>query len=336
MTSRERVVRTLEFKSPDRPPRDLWALPAVWMTQKEEYEGVLRRYPLDLGKPYFSPGQSERASGNAFQVGTYRDEWGSIWHVAEQGVAGEVKEPALSDWSGLRTFQPPWEIIRKRDLSPVSESCQKSDLFMMSDCCARPFERMQFLRGTENLFLDMACGCSEFFTLRNMVHEYNIEDVTAWSNTAVDAVMMMDDWGAQSSLLISPEMWRSMFKPLYRDYCEIIHRAGKYAFFHSDGHIAAIFGDLIEVGMDAINSQLFCMDIEALGRQYKGTVTFWGEIDRQRVLPFGTPDEVRDAVRRVRRALSTGTGGLFAQCEWGKNNPKANIEAVFEEWDLGL
>lgn len=332
MTSRERMIKTLQFQNPDRTPRDLWALPGVTMAQKDSYEALLQRFPLDIGRPHFKPGQSRRASGTAYEVGRYVDEWGSVWHVAEYGVAGEVKEPILADGSGLKAFQAPWELIHERDLSPVQESCEKSDLFMMSDCCARPFERMQFLRGTENVFLDLAYGTSEFFQLLRKVHEFYLEDVAAWSNTAVDAVMTMDDWGAQGALLISPKQWREVFKPLYKDYCDIIHGAGKYAFFHSDGHIEAIYGDLIEVGMDAINSQLFCMDIEALGLRHKGKVTFWGEMDRQHLLPFGTPAEVREAVRRVRNALSTGTGGLIAQCEWGKNNPRENIEALYEEW----
>ena len=60
--------------------------------------------------------------------------------------------------------------------------------------------------------------------------------------------------------------------------------------------------------------------------------TFWGEIDRQHVLPFGTTDDVREAVMRVRRALDDGTGSLIVQCEWGKDNTKENIEAVFRSW----
>ena len=97
-------------------------------------------------------------------------------------------------------------------------------------------------------------------------------------------------------------------------------------------YIEAVFGDLIEVGMDAINSQLFCMDIEGLAQRYKGKVTFWGELDRQHLLPFGTPDEVRAGVARVRRALDDGSGGVIAQCEWGKNNPPENIRAMYEAW----
>ena len=153
-----------------------------------------------------------------------------------------------------------------------------------------------------------------------------------WTQCDVDAICFMDDWGSQRNLLISPQMWREVFKPLYADYCRLIHDAGKFVFMHSDGHIAAIYPDLIEIGVDALNSQLFCMDIEELSK-YRGQITFWGEIDRQHLLPFGTPDEIRAAVRRVRRALDDGTGGVIAQCEFGPGARPENIVAVFEAWD---
>ncbi len=123
-----------------------------------------------------------------------------------------------------------------------------------------------------------------------------------------------------------------LFKPLYRDYCEILHAKDKVAFFHSDGFIEDIFGDLVEVGIDAINSQLFCMNLEGLARLFRGKVTFWGEIDRQHLLPFSRPAEVRAGVQRVQRALDFGQGGVIAQCEWGLNVPLQNIAAVFEQW----
>ncbi len=74
------------------------------------------------------------------------------------------------------------------------------------------------------------------------------------------------------------------------------------------------------------------MNIEDLAKRYKGEITFWGEIDRQHALPFGSEDDVRLAVRRVRDAFDNGNGGVIAQCEWGKDNSRANIESVFEAW----
>jgi hypothetical protein len=74
------------------------------------------------------------------------------------------------------------------------------------------------------------------------------------------------------------------------------------------------------------------MNIEDLGAKYKGKITFWGEIDRQHLLPFGTPEQVKEGVRRVRRALDDACGGVIAQCEWGIKDPAENVAAVFEAW----
>ena len=93
--------------------------------------------------------------------------------------------------------------------------------------------------------------------------------------------------------------------------------------------------DLIEIGIDAVNSQLFCMDMEKLGREYAGKITFRGEIDRQFLLPFGTEEQVRQGVRRAFKALCPDgvPTGCIAQCEWGLNDPYENVRAVYDEWD---
>lgn len=332
MTGRERVKAALTFKQPDRAPRDLWSLPYVNARRKPELEALLAEYPTDLGGVSANYPAELYRSPDFVEAGDYKDEWGSIWSVAEPGVVGEVKRPALADWSALTHFKPPWELIRRRDLSVVERKCEQIEKFVNSECTARIFERLQFLRGTENLFIDIAYGTQQFRQLLDLVHEYYLEDIRQWCGTSVDSIMFMDDWGSNQRLLIQPKTWREIFKPLYRQYCDLIHSAGKFAFFHSDGNIQEIYGDLIDIGIDALNSQLFTMDIEMLGRLYKGKITFWGEIDRQYVLPFGTKEEVRQAVKRVRRALDDGQGGVFAQCEWGKFDPKENIATVFQTW----
>jgi uroporphyrinogen decarboxylase len=149
----------------------------------------------------------------------------------------------------------------------------------------------------------------------------------------VEAIFFMDDWGAQNSLLISPDAWRELFKPLYADYCKIAHDAGKYVFMHSDGCIFDIYEDLIEIGVDAINSQLFTMDIEEIGKRFKGRITFWGEIDRQHILPSPDVEVARRAVRRVADALYDGHGGVVAQFEFGVAARIENAYAIFEEWE---
>lgn len=331
MTGRERVLQALTFGRPDRAPRHLWTLPGIPLLRSAELTRFRERFPDDIIPPHFIYGQSESARGKQARKGTYTDEWGCIWEVLQDGVIGEIKHPILADWAGLDKLRPPWEIL-DADWSVLASTRGASDAFILAGTTVRPFERLQFLRGTENLFLDLAYGTREFTRLKELVHEFFLAEIERWSKMDVDGISFMDDWGSQRALLISPAMWREFFKPLYKEYCDLIHAGGKFVFFHSDGCIRSIIPDLIEIGVDALNAQIFCMDLEDLARNFKGRLTFWGEIDRQHLLPFGNPEEVKNGVRRVRRALDDGRGGVIAQCEWGLNDPYENIEAVFETW----
>jgi len=328
MTSRERVHKTLNFESVDRVPRDLWTLPFL----KADITTLTDKYPMDLGSPDVKYGESKRAKGVPYAKGIYVDAWGSEWHAYEHGVTGEVRNAPIFDWCGLDSYMPPFELLDNADFSMVNESCAKSDLFIKAGTETRPYERLQFLRGTENLLMDLAYGDARIFKLIEMIHDFSIREMEMWAKTDVDAIMFMDDWGSQNSLLISPAMWREIFKPLYTDYCNIIKGSGKKVFFHSDGNISSIYPDLIEIGIDAVNSQLFCMDIEDLANKYNGKITFWGEIDRQTIIPFGTEDDTRNAVRRVRNAMDKNAGGVIAQCEWGHDAKPENILALYDEW----
>lgn len=362
MTPRERVHRALTFRHPDRAPRDLWMLGSVPVQHKDELADVLARYPMDFARAPVTyrkrPKDGDPAKSEAIQalerdphyatspggprqptptyVGRYIDEWGCEWQVLEPGAVGEVIRPRLADWSDLASFSPPTDLLDEIDVGSSYAFYDQTDRFVLCSSTVEPFQRLMFLRGFENLMVDIGLFKPELLRLLQIIHEFNLRQLEILTPVAADAIMFKDDWGSQTSLLISPRHWRKLFKPLYAEYCRIIHDAGKFAFFHSDGHISAIFPDLIEIGVDAVNSQLFCMDIEALGRDYRGQITLWGEIDRQQALAFGTPQDVHEAVRRVRRTFDDGSGGLIAQCEWANDTTRENIEAVFAAWNEPL
>jgi hypothetical protein len=334
MNSRERVINTLEFKNPDRVPRQLWKLPGIEMFRKSELDAILEKYPEDIIIPEVAYGKGEREKGTRYlrkQPAT--DAWGCVWHAGEDGVAGVVKIPPIKTMAEIDRLKAPFEILKKAHFTKANELHENTDKFILAWTTVRPFERMQFLVGTENLFMELVTASKQLFRLRDIVHEFFLEELEMWVDTDVDGIMFMDDWGSQENLIISPALWRDLFKPLYKEYCDLIHRKNKYVFFHSDGNIEAIYADLIELEINAINSQLFCMDIEDLGRKYKGKITFWGEIDRQHVLPFGTKEDVVSAVTRVKNVLWKPEGGIIAQCEFGLVDPCENIEAVFEAWE---
>ena len=333
MTSRERVRRALEFDRPDRVPRDLWALPiADQQHGKPAMDDFRRRWPVDLaGAPGVDPAKLGLTRGDWYAIGTFRDEWGCEFDNIHGGVIGQVKRPLLDDWSKLDDLRPPIEMLTI-DADAANRFCAQTDKFVMAACCPRPFERAQFLRGSETLYCDLGEESTELKTLLSRIHEFYLKELEVWANTDVDALSFMDDWGSQRALLISPAQWRRLFKPLYADYAAVARAAGKKLFMHTDGYIFDIYQDLIDIGVDAVNSQLFTMDIEEIGRRYRGQIAFWGEIDRQHVLCHAAVPEVRAAVSRVIDNLYRPEGGVIAQFELTAGAKLENGEAIFQTW----
>ena len=331
MTPRELVVDSLEFRGPVRVPRQLWVLPWAEMTWPAELAAIRARFPDDIVTSPAFLREPLRTTGEEYEPGVYVDEWGCRFENAQRGIIGQVKDPLIKSWADLGAVRVPRERLSV-DVGKVDDFCAASPEFVLAKTWARPFELLQFLRGPENLYIDLAERPAELFGLLARIHAFYKEELELWASTEVDALVFADDWGGQGSLLVSPALWREVFKPLYRDYVEIAHRNGKYAFMHSDGHIAAILPDLVEIGLDALNAQIFCMDVAEIGRRFAGKLTFWGEVDRQHLLPTGAPADVAAAVRTARRALWRG-GGVIAQCEFGIGARPENVAAVFEAWE---
>lgn len=330
MKSRELVVKTLEFDSPERIPRQLWLLPCAEELYPHEISRLGKDFPDDI---VYAPAEYDSplpVEGDAYKQGIFIDEWGCKFENKQSGYIGEVKEPLVADWNNVSNVKPPVEML-SFDNGAVNSFCRGTDKFVLATCCPRPFERMQFIRTTYNTFFDVIDRPEAFTTLLRSVHEFYLKEFELWARTDVDGLMFMDDWGAQQSLLISPDLWRTLFKPFYRDYISVAHDHGKYCFMHSDGFIIDIIPDLIELGLDALNSQIFCMGVETLGERFRGRLTFWGEIDRQHILPYSTVEEVAGAVRSVKDSLYD-KGGAIAQCEFGPGALPENVYAVFETW----
>lgn len=332
MTSKELVNATLEFRNTsDRVPRQLWALPWADIHYPQEMKRLQEDFVWDFGGPAASFSDYPATSGSPAEVGEYVDEWGCTFVNITRGIIGEVKEPLVreDDWSDAEKVTIP-EGWLSFDEEMVNRSCAESDQFLLAGCCPRPFEQLQFIRGTTELYMDLCSPPPKMLEFMERMHDLYCRVVTKWAQTDVDGIHFMDDWGSQRSLLINPVTWRKYFGPMYRDYIDIIHRHGKKALMHSDGYTLDILPDLIDMGLDAINTQIFCIGVDKL-KDFRGKITFWGEIDRQNLLPYATTDEIDTAVRSVYNTLWTD-GGCIAQCEFGAGANPANVYQVFQTW----
>lgn len=335
MDSRERVLKTLAFENPDKIPVDLWILPAARAEYGNRLEQCLKENERDI---ISLVGPFDHGFTKAYyEYGTFKDPWGSVWTNIQPGIIGEVKCPVFENYEKIDSYIPPtkqfveeWngycEKIRKQ-----IQAERKNGKFIIGGWISL-FERLQYLRGTENLYCDIALDEEEMFTLIEYVMDFERTYLKSWLEMDIDAVAFGDDWGSQRSLLISPEKWRAIFKPLYKELIDEIKAAGKKVFFHSDGYIMDLYPEFIELGVDAINSQLWCMGVEEVAEKYAGKITFWGEISRQDTLPHGTPEDIRRCDEIMKRHLYKN-GGLIGESEINRDVPFENIETVLKVWN---
>jgi len=336
MTSKERVLRTLEFQNPDRIPVDLWVLPAAKMHYGSKLDEISSKHNRDIVSlvgPY-----DHGYTPEYYQLGTYIDPWGSEWTNIQAGIIGEVKNPVFSDYDKLDGYTAPiegflreWEENKENLCQQISEA-RRADKFIIGGWMSL-FERMQYLRGTEDLYCDIALEEPEMFQMIDFVMDFMRAYTDRWLEMDIDAMAFGDDWGTQISLLIAPDSWKTIFKPLYKELIDKIKAAGKKVFFHSDGYILELYPEMIELGVDAINSQLWCMGVEKVAEKYAGKITFWGEISRQNTLPLGTPDDVRNCAEIMKKNLLVNGGGLIGQSEINRDVPLENIEALLDAWN---
>ncbi len=325
MTSRERVMRAIEFSSPDRVPLYHGVLPGAVDRHGPRLEKLFDRYPSDFA------GQSGHYSSTResahYQIGIDRDEWGCTWVNIIGGVEGQVRLHPLADWRALETYRPPdpWA----GHLGDPKERPDPDRYWMMRGGGGRLFERMHFLRGFSALLCDIAEALPEVTALRDIVLDHTLKRLEQQLIYRADGISYSDDWGCQDRLLIRPEIWRDLFKPAYRKLVEAAHAAGKHFYFHTDGYTLEILPDLIEIGVDVINPQFSCMDLETLAEVCAGRVCISSDIDRQRLLPRGSPKEIREHVRQVVQLFGGPKGGLIGRAEIGPDVPLENAEAVF-------
>lgn len=333
MTSRELVLATLNFNNKtERAPRHLWTLPWAEIHHGEMLKHIQTEYENDfVGAPQILE-QPTIEEGDPCAVGLYRDQWGCLFTNIHEGVIGEVKEPIVKDdeWEDVDNIHIPVEQLTF-DREAVNEFCKNTDKFVFMAPCPRPFEQLQFIRGTENLYMDLMDMPENMKKFLKQMHEFYCELLEEWAKTDIDALNFMDDWGSQNSLLINPKMWREIFKPMYQDYINIAKKYNKKIFMHSDGNTLEIIPDLIEMGLDALNAQIFCIGVEKL-EPFAGKLTFWGEIDRQHLLVDGTTEDIAEAVKKVKETLWRD-GGCIAQCEFGPGAKPENVYEVFHTWE---
>lgn len=368
MSHRERVLAALEHRETDRVPIDFGGTytTAIYYAAYDRlkahlgiehetvvysktrrlavpHESVLRRFDVDTRMLALGPYEGDQKE---IDEDTYLDEWGTTWRKAEDGHYLYVDGPFFSvrrpDPEALEGF--PWPDPENpgytRGLKARAEALRAAgDHAVILNMPIGVIHQGQFLRGfgdwlkdlyRNRAFLDRMMG--EIAARWIRVAERALEAAGAH----VDIVFFGDDLASQLAPLFDPVMYRELIKPHHARMIRAAKdKADVKVLYHSCGAVSALIGDLIDIGVDAVNPVQVSaqgMDPAGLKRRFGDRITFWGGIDTQRVLPFGTPAEVRAEVRRVIDCLAPGGGFVLNSVHNIQNDvPAENVVAMFDE-----
>jgi len=331
MTHRERVHIALHHEQPDRCPIQISFTPefARRLRQEMGLDGQGEHNPHGGGNTY----QLERALdedllltsvgwANSYYQSNhdYTDEWGVGWRVCEyqtpfgRGIYTEIHGHPLANDDAISGYRPPNpnrpELYRD-SVRLVREYGR--EYFIVGATVTTIFETAWALRGLEQMMIDLVENPELAEAILDIPYRYHLTAAKKLVELGVDMIWTGDDVGGQSAMMISPKMWRRFFKPRMAEFfAELKHiNPNVKIAYHSDGVIQPIIPDLIEIGLDVLNPiQPACMDPAWLKQEYGDRLCFWGSIDEQHTLPFGTPADVRKEVLTRLDTLGKG-GGLI-------------------------
>ncbi len=368
MSHRERVLAALNHKEADRVPLDFGASWATTITAPAYErlkvhlgieaetrivnkitqavavdEAIHRRFDTDVRPVYLRPPDGWK--DEMLEPDGYRDEW----RVERQRLPGTyyydlVGSPLkdCDDVEALKDF--PWpdpeDPGRFRGLREEAETLYKTtDFAVIFSPNFTFFLLASLLRGFDNIYADLVVNRELVEAIMDRVVEINLKIALKGVKEVgdlVDIVGVTEDMGTQLGPYMSPAMYRELIKPRFA-YCirEIKKLTPAKIFYHTCGSVYELIGDFIDAGVDILNPvQVSAANMETarLKQEFGDRLVFWGGVDTQRVLPFGSPDDVRAEVRRRIDDLAPGGGYVLAAVHNIQPEvPTENVCAMLEE-----
>jgi uroporphyrinogen decarboxylase len=331
MKHRQRVEMALNHETPDRCPMQISFTPEFAARLREHLgvKGQNIHNPHGGGNTY----DLERALGedmlltsvgwaNSYYLDDkpYTDEWGVGWKIQPYetpygtGHYTEIASHPLADENAILCYQVP-DPNRPELYADAQQMIRefKDEYWIVGVTVTTIFETAWALRGLEQLMLDMLMDPDLADHILDIPYRYHLTAAKKLVEMGVDMIWTGDDVGSQHKMLISPRMWRQYLKPRMASFVaelKAINPELKVA-YHTDGNVMPIIPELIEIGIDILNPvQPASMNPAEVKRQFGDRLSFWGTIDEQHTLPFGSPEQVKSEV--IDRLETVGQrGGLI-------------------------
>lgn len=340
---RENYLRSVEFRGPEYVPCRLLITWPVWNTYRGKLEKIALQHRLVF--PEFKPGSIKYGveKGVLMINRTLTDPFGCVWSFNIEGYQGQVIRHPLEDWNFFRDFRfpdpdsglpaegsdkiTPWNMIYEN----LDRMKSEGSLIHASLMHGFFFQRLYYLRGFRNLMKDFVLKPPHIYDLIEGLTEYIlnlVKNLLKWGK--IDVVYFGDDLGTQTRMPTSPATFKEFIYPSYSKIFQHVRSGGSHVYFHSDGHVLEVLDQLIETRASILNIQDRVNGIENIKSICKGKICIDIDVDRQHLVPFGTPEEIKNHIKHVVKELAIKKGGLMIESEVHPPTPLRNIKAVIE------
>ena len=332
MNSRERVLEALDHKIPDRIPAHV-----ICIDDCEPYLEYLGCKDIEALYEYF--GMDIRWINTTYKrADTGKNHFGTSGGLTDYSESTFLRPLATAETiSDVSAYS--WPDVTDFDYDTLlhgSERYHKDYAVMV--CGWNPiFCQVLDLFGMEHTLYQLCMNPLVIETAVSHIEDFYLKYYKVVFETIkgkADIFNIGDDFATQRGMMISPDMWRKFFKPTYKRIFEMAKNYGLYVWFYSCGAISEVLPDLIDIGMDVwetVQAHLPGNEPEWIKKEYGKDISFFGAINTQLTLPYGTPEQVRDEVRE--RIKFLGRDGGYICGPDHHINPGIPIENVCAMYD---
>ncbi|MBN1845666.1 MAG: hypothetical protein JW810_08290 [Sedimentisphaerales bacterium] len=330
MTIRERVLTALAHRQPDRAPYDIRFTQAARAKMADYYGDPDFADKLGNAFSWFGP-YPDQEEFVEVAPDIFQDEFAVRWNRRVDKDIGVPCEYLVTP-ENLAEFAWPDPHDPRRYEHIAKGIAAAGDSVVLVSLGFSLFERAWTLTGMENLLADMLVRPRFVHALLDRILEYNLAIIEHVCGLDIDVMRFGDDWGQQRGLIMGLPLWREFIRPRVRAMYRKAKEHGKFVMIHCCGKVDELFDDLVDCGVDIFNPfQPEVMDVYEVKRRYGDRLSFYGGISIQRTLPFGTPAQVRDEVRRLLDRVGAGGGYIASPSHDIPADAKAeNVAAMIE------
>lgn len=349
MQPRERVLRAFQFEDVQPVPYTVWY-------DNETKEKIDTYYGHEMWQ--------ERIQNHVLRVtvnweprhyldqNRFTDIYGTLW---QQGRPIHIIRPVLAEPDLGRFEIPDFVPYVLKSKSPDPGCGHLSILHLSYEATRQRFQNEQdrvycvagygfgifesawIIRGFEQFLTDLLWEQEFAHQLLDELVERHLGLVDLLTKLPCDGILFSDDYGDQNSVIIGPELWRKFIRPRLARLYERATLAGKMVFQHTCGNVFDIIPDLIDIGLHVLQGlQPEAMPVYEIKKRFGRNLCLWGGLGTQRLLPFGTPHEIKAEARKLKRVLGSGGGYVFSSSKpIMKDVPVENAVALMEESLVG-